>query len=245
MTEVIDFYLDLARAAATEHADYMFPLMRATNDCMLFGKYGRLLNNPECPADLLDFVLRTRQAQLYEALQSFVLNIIPAAGHQAKPIFTYFQNNPELLKEFNQIRLYAENTEMMNAFNKVRNNLAFHYDVRESHCRKTLKALSVVAKAQPSIAQDNPMVRSAEFNTRFYCADLMTSVSWSISHGQYDEASFRITEPITIMTDNDYHRKYADFSGEAMSAFFRFGNTTSLLWLKYNHLATDIKTHNA
>lgn len=241
--EVQDIYIDLEKAASAKHADYMFPLMRATNDCVMYVKYGKyLLSDQNCPNDLLDFAWRTRQAQMFEALQAFIIDIIPVAAGSEPEIYTYLMAHPRTAEQFSKIRAFAENSEMMKSFKNVRNKLVFHYDVRASHTRKALKALALVADKQPRLGAQ-PLIRSAETETRFFCADMLTSVSWTLSHDQYDEATFKIAEPITLMPDNEHYAKYVEFSGEALGEFYYFGLSSVLTWLEREGLALDIDTY--
>lgn len=231
--EVLDVYLDLEKASNAVHADYMFPLMRATNDCVMFVKYGKYLNSHSAPNDLLDFALRTRQAQMFEALQSFIIDILPGPGNseKQKQIYAYLMSDTRTAEQFNNIRAFAENAEMLKALKKVRNKLVFHYDVQQSHTRKAVSALGLAAQKQPGL-NNLPLVRSADLESRFLCADLLTSVSWTISHDQYDEATFKISEPVTLMPDDEHYKKFVEFSAEVLGEFYDFGLKTILTWIQ-------------
>lgn len=242
LIEVSDIYLNLDKAALAVHADYMFPLMRATNDCILYAKYGKYLMSDFAPNDLIDFATRNGQAQMYEALQAFVVDILPVPGKQERAIFKYLMSHPKTEEQFNKVRALAENSKMMSAYKKVRNKLVFHYDVEQSHTRKTLTALAIAADKQPRLSAQ-PLIRSAGAESRFFCSDIFTSVGWTLSHDQYDEATFKIAEPVTLMPDDEYYRKYADFSGEALGEFYFFGLTTILTWIEKEGLVLDIAEH--
>lgn len=243
--EVIDVYIDLEKAASAIHADYMFPLMRATNDCIMYIKYGRYLNNMAAPTDLLAFTLRTGQAQMFEALQSFVINILPSEtnSEKQKQVYKYLLEDKATATQFEKIRTFAENAEMLKAFKKVRNKLVFHYDVQESHTRKALEALAIAASKQPSLST-HPLARTAELESKFLCADILSSVSWTLSHDQYDEATFKIPEPVTAMPDSEYYKTFVEFSGEALGEFYKFGLNAVIGWMKREQLAIKMDEYN-
>ncbi|MBA3856924.1 MAG: hypothetical protein C0507_08470 [Cyanobacteria bacterium PR.3.49] len=243
--QIQDLYIDLERAAETKHADYMFPLMRAMNDCMLMTKYG------ECDSvlkdiHLTDFLHRLGQAAMHEALLSFVANIVPQNAGTPKPIFVYLSTKPNVAAAFRKVRVHTENAEMMKCFKDVRDKMMFHYDVQESYTRKTLVALSKLAKGNPSISTGGPLIRSASDAAfaRHFCADIFNNVGWSQIHNQVRTSEDDSSIVTSIRPSPGYQESFVRFFADAMKDFYSFAATALIEWLEEHQLVTKFDIYS-
>jgi hypothetical protein len=227
-----DLLIDLEKAALAKHADYMFPLMRAINDCLLFTKHGNgslLREDPHLGA----FVDRLCQAGMYEALHSFAEKVIPKAENPPKEIYLYLTKDSDVANALSKLKKYAHDEKMMRKYKSVRDQMVFHYDVEKQYTRDTLQKLAAYARSETDIGKLQPIVRTAPLAAvaRYFCADTFMKVVWSDLHKQVTFEAEDSEAAISIVPTVDYQEEFIGFASSAIQEFVEFGVIAIGYWL--------------
>lgn len=232
-------YIDLVKAAQAEYASYMFPLMRAVNDVLRFGRYVKSLFSDNASSDLLFPMLRMRQAQNHELLNAFVLAIAPRNQGSEKSIYKFIRSKPRILPLFDNLVELASSLE--GDQKGIRDKLVAHYDVMDGHSKLVLKSLVDYVKEDPSVLQ-SPHIRDAALESRYFCGDVFEDISWRLFVGGFDSQTYKANRPDRVTNDVEFFQNVIGALMEVAGTFAEFGKVTLFEWIIAYELQTGFKT---